>query len=207
MNKAATLLFAAAFLLAAVAAPQGAQARGTIFLLEGGAGLGITDSSESAWFWQAAFGVGGKIRGFPPRFYFLVDYSGDELDSTLHSPAGIAERTLVDHLLLFGPRMYLPLTPRIRIYFQGLLGAFWSESEWLVNSLESYQPADKGMAGKFSFGLQLRPFKALSIGAGIDRVVFWGREQDPAVAAMTGFGADADDADHTRFGGTIALHF
>ncbi len=207
MNKARALLVISVLLCIGAGASRQAQARGTIFLLEGGAGLGVTDSSESAWFWQAAFGVGGKLRGFPPRFYFLVDYSGDELDSTLHSPAGVADRTLVDHLLLFGPRIYLPLNPRIRIYFQGLLGSFWSQSEWLVNSVESYQPSDRGMAGKFSFGLQLRPLKALSIGVGIDRVVFWGREQDPAVAAMTGFGADADDADHTRFGGTVALHF
>lgn len=207
MNKTRVLLLAVALLAAGAGVPAPAHAKGTIFLLEGGAGVGVTDNSESSWFWQAAFGIGGKFRHFPPRFYFLVDYSGDQLDSTLSSPAGVAERKLIDHLLLFGPRMYLPLTPRIRIYFQGLLGAFWSESDWLVNSIEPYQPADRGMAGKFSGGIQFRPARALSLGIGVDRVVFWGREQDPAVAAMAGFGADADDADQTRFGGTIALHF
>ncbi|MBM4352385.1 MAG: hypothetical protein FJ109_01095 [Deltaproteobacteria bacterium] len=207
MNKVGAVLFAVVLAAAWGGASPPAQARGTILLLEGGGGIGVTDNSESVRFWQAAFGVGGKLRGFPPRFYFLVDYSGDVLDSTLSSPAGVADRTLIDHLLLFGPRLYLPLNPRIRIYFQGLLGAFWSQSDWLVNSVEPYQPDDRGMAAKFSAGLQFRPVRALSIGVGVDRVVFWGREQDPAVAAMTGFGADADDADQTRFGGTIALHF
>jgi hypothetical protein len=199
MNRV-TILF---LLLAACGLASPARAAGTHFILEGGGGLGLTDLQATGPFWDITFGYGGKLKGFPPRFYIVSNYSGSALSGTgsryLHE--------MRDHAFLAGPRVYLPIARNLRIYGQALFGGFWSSADWTIHDLEHYRARDDGVAGKFSVGFQARISPVLSVGALYDRMVFWEKDSDLSVPRFVGLDGAGESGDQNRFGATLTVHF
>ncbi len=190
-------------LAATLALAPPAQARGTHYLLEVGGGGGVTDLQAAGAFWDVSLGYGGKFRGFPIRFYFMLNYSGVAIAAEGN---GFARQT-EDQALLGGPRLYIPLARNMRLYGQALFGAYWARSDWTVHGIESYHPRDEGLAGKFTVGFQARVAPILSVGIFYDRMLFWDKANDLAVAAFTGLAGAADSGDQNRFGATLGIHF
>lgn len=188
-------------LLLMAAAPT--PARATHWLLEGGGGGGFSELSDTIVFWDLSLAYGGRFRGLPLRFYFLANYSGDEL-----AFEGIGhQRTSSDSALLFGLRLYLPVARNVRLMGQALMGPLWSDGLWTVNELERYTPSDVGLAAKFGGGLQARVLPFLSLGLNYDKMLSWGRENESRIALFTGLGRPLDDDGQDRIGLTVGLHF
>lgn len=184
-----------------VAAP--ANAAGTHMIFEGGGGFGTTDLQATGPYWDIAWGYGGKFRGFPLRFYVVLDYTGATLTG---EGTGYVHR-VEEHALLAGPRLYLPVARNMRIFGQALIGGFWAQGDWTIHDIEPYRPRDDGTAGKFSVGFQARLSPHFSVGVLFDRVIFWEKANDLSVSRFVGLPGAADTGNQNRFGGTVTIHF
>jgi hypothetical protein len=200
MNRS---ILAVAMFLGCLMASVPATAAGTHMIFEGGGGYGVSDLQATGPYWDVAWGYGGKFRGFPLRFYAVLDYTGASLTGEgsgyLHN--------VEDHALLAGPRIYLPVARNMRIFGQALIGGFWSEGDWTIHDIEHYRPRDDGVAGKFSVGFQARLSQHISLGMLYDRIVFWEKANDLSVSRFVGLPGAADTGNQNRFGGTITIHF
>jgi hypothetical protein len=200
MNRS---ILAAAMFLGCLMASVPATAAGTHMIFEGGGGYGVSDLQATGPYWDVAWGYGGKFRGFPIRFYVVLDYTGASLTGEgtgyLHN--------VEEHALLAGPRLYLPVARNMRIFGQALVGGFWSEGDWTIHDVEHYRPRDDGTAGKFSVGFQARLSKHISVGMLYDRIIFWEKENDLSVSRFVGLPGAADTGNQNRFGGTVTIHF
>jgi len=183
--------------------PATAHSKGTHFILEGGGGIGWTDSSLETTFWNATLGYGGKFKGLPFRFYLATMFDAGYFES-VHS--GFSRR-VEDMALLFGPRIYIPVARNMRLFVQGVLGIGWARADWVVNGIENYHPRDRGLTGKVSGGFQARLARWLSLGLLFERALYWGKENDLAIPALTGLSYRADAGDQLRIGGMVVFHF
>lgn len=197
----------AVWLVAGIAAESAAQSRATRFILEGGGGIGLTDNAEFATWAGGTLGYGGKFRGFPVRFYLITSVMWDRTSTSMENSISYADRTATDLSWLAGPRLYIPLGRRVRLHMAGEVGGAWSRSRWSVNDLERYEPNDTSFVARFSGGVQVRFLRALSVGVTLDRMLFWGKRNDPSVAAMVGFSQEVQEGDRVRLGLTGTLHF
>lgn len=141
-----------------------AKPRGTHFLAEVHGGSTTYGSGGLAL--SAAFGVGGKLRGFPPRFYLLTEV-GTSGSTTTGAVAGAGvtyrdERRFYD--FAGGLRIYLPIWGPIRLFAEGLIGASYLSA----NLARAGQPtlSAAGWAALFQAGagLQVRLLRHLSAG-------------------------------------------
>jgi len=163
----------------------------------------MTDASDSAAFWNLTLAFGGKFRGMPLRFYFGTELDGDSFFVT----GDRFTRQVSTVSLLFGPRIYIPVARNMRIFGEASLGMAWAGADWHINGIEHYAPRDNGMAGKYGCGFQARLSRWLSLGLVLERVVYWGRDNDLSIPAFAGLDYSAGGVAQTRFGGTVGLHF
>jgi hypothetical protein len=205
MKLLATVVASAIAVSAAGVAP--AQAAGTHFLLEGDFGVGTTDAAVATYVAGGTLGYGGKFRGFPVIFYLVADYSRSAAQDELTSSVSLAERSSSQDVLAFGPRLYIPVARNVRVFLQGSIGFAWVQSDWVVNDIEKYSAQDSRLATEVSGGIQARLAPWLSLGAGVQRMSFWGDEPDQSAAAFAGFSQGLDDSDQIRCIGMLAIHF
>lgn len=137
---------------------------GTHFIAEVSGGATTLGSGGLAL--EGVLGVGGKLRGFPPRFYLIGEaaYNSGTLSSATPL-AGVSyrdERTYRD--LAGGLRVYLPIYGPVRIFADGLIGgshvaASLDRQGLAARTAEGWLPLF-ALAG----GLQVRIFRFLSVG-------------------------------------------
>jgi hypothetical protein len=152
-------------LAACVAAPSAAHARpGTHFLVELDAGATLSGNGGPAA--ALALGAGGKLKGFPARFYLLGRTSVSEYDADASSPASaepaIESGSFRDFAL--GPRVYLPLIGPLRWFAEGLFGASDASGTFLEPGLLPLSAEQWSPLAMISSGLQMRIFYELSLG-------------------------------------------
>jgi len=203
MTRVSSVVVVASILLAA---PE-LYAQGTHFLLEGSAGTAMTDGSDDADWWGIALGYGGKFKGFPLRFYLMGAFDADGFSSTLHGGGSNADRTIDNATLTGGPRIYFPLGRNFRFFVDAMWGAAWTNCDMVVNDLESYTAQDQGYAAKYSAGVQIRLTSWLSLGASVQRVLFWGRDDLAMLPQYASISYDVNSDDQVRFGGSLGVHF
>lgn len=193
--------------LGAVVGPAQVRAEGGHMLVEGEAGVGFSDTSATAVCWGATVGYGGRLFGSPLRLYGVMNVSGDYYSEDLDNGLSYASRDVSDVSLFFGPRLYIPVARHIRLKMQTLLGASWSDADWVVNQLEQYSPASSSFAMRFGLGFQIRVTPVIALGLEIDRMIFVGKDADLRTASLTGFTDYVDEGDLTRILFTFGLHF
>ncbi|PIE18977.1 MAG: hypothetical protein CSA65_03675 [Proteobacteria bacterium] len=122
-------------------------------------------------------GVGGKLRGFPPIFYLMGEFSYNQAAESGSMPlSGTGyrdDRSFLD--LVVGLRIYLPIWGPIRLFGDVGVGA-----SYVSANLEQHDgpivAADGWMSlFQFSGGVQVRLFHSLSVGLRLKGVV--GNEQ------------------------------
>jgi hypothetical protein len=135
---------------------------GTTFIAE--VNVGATLSGDLAV--GGLLGVGGKLKGFPPRFYLV----GEFIHSTANQsgvlpglPLSYSEQLRFEDMAL-GLRIYFPIIRRVRLLLDVMGGA-----TKVVGSLrrESLAPLDLNSwrpLGLLATGLQVRWFYHLSLG-------------------------------------------
>jgi hypothetical protein len=91
--------------------------RGTHFVIEieGGLASSSADHLDLGWSFGGTVGIGGKLRGFPPRFYAIGTYrsslfSGEGLHYATRQPYDAWE---ANHELTGGLRVVFPLWSRV----------------------------------------------------------------------------------------------
>jgi len=191
--------------MAALAQPSVRRAGGcrpaTHFIAEIAGGATTYGSGGLAL--ESVFGYGGKLRGFPPRFYLIgeLNYHTSAIDGTLplSGRAYRDERSFAD--VGAGLRIYLPIVGPLRLLGDVTLGgshiaaALRSRDQPLVRA-EGWVPM-WAVAG----GAQLRLFHHASIGARVRAVL--SEDNLDALLAVTG------DETPTRVTATLGLtwHF
>lgn len=139
-------------------------APGTHFIAEISGGATTLGSGGLAL--EGVLGIGGKLRGFPPRFYLIGEaaYSSGTLSSATPL-AGVGfrdERSYRD--LSGGLRIYLPIYGPVRIFGDGLVGG-----SHVAASLDRQGLAPRTAEGwlpmfALAAGVQVRMFRFLSVG-------------------------------------------
>ena len=211
MPKARILIAMTALIVTVVAAPPDAAAKGSHFLVEGQVSGLVTDTTDFGQASTLVLGFGGKLRRLPMlRFYITGQVGYDWFDTTRTRVAANARIHQDDVIYAFGPRIYLAFTQRARLYFDLMIGGYWSQSQWVLNGIETYRsPPDQGLSFIAGFGFQYRLIRALSVGIRVDRCQFAGRLNRRNLAASLGFAENKSEAllARTRFGATITAHF
>lgn len=193
--------------LLALGPPARVNAGGTHFIAEHEAGAGFTDSSLLYSTLGLSAGYGGKFKGWPPRFYVLFTYSHGMFDSAHASSVSSATRSVSEDLLLFGPRLYVPVGRNIRLLLQAEMGFAFSNSDWSVNGVENYRVSQTGLATRLAAGIQARLNRWFSVGMMVDRVNSFGLQGDQALARFVGLKGIGKDDGQTRLLGIITFHF
>lgn len=148
--------------------PATAGEVGTHLLAEANLGLGIAPVTYLTpdFAWGGIVGIGGKLAGFPVRFYAVagaeaVDFSGEGV----HPQTGCAfaaERWYVD--IYGGLRLLLPIFDRIRTYVDLLGGGTYIDG--VVDRADGPSIAKQDWYGQFTlgWGLQYRWHENASTG-------------------------------------------
>jgi hypothetical protein len=144
----------------ALAAPPA----GTHFLAELDGGAVLSGCGGPAV--RAAFGAGGKFKGFPVRFYLLGQVGAS---SYVASPArelsgwlGREQGSFYDFAL--GPRLYLPIIGPLRVFVEGLFGASLASGTYEEAGLARLHAYEWLALAQLSVGLQWRLFHEFSWG-------------------------------------------
>jgi hypothetical protein len=140
-------------------------------------------------------GVGGKLRGFPLRFYLISEfaYASNAQEGTLQSrAAGFREERSFRDLAL-GLRIYMPLG-RLRLFVDAMGGGSHTHAFLERDGLSSLSASDWSGMGLVAGGLQLRlihhlslgmRFKAVFSGDGLDDLRAMESIEDPVRTSAT----------------------
>jgi len=91
---------------------------------------------------------------------------------------------------------------------QFLGGYAWSSSDWDINGgMERYSAESSAIGIRYGLGFQYRFMREMSVGFGVDRMTFWGKDEDLRIASITSFTNESDESDQTRFLLSVAYHF
>jgi len=146
------------------AAPASAASAGTHFLLELDGGALLSGSGGPAV--RTAFGAGGKLKGFPVRFYLLGQVGASAYTATPSREdagwLGSEQGSFYDFAL--GPRLYLPIIGPLRVFVEGLLGASRASGIYDAPGRASLQAYEWLALAQLSAGLQWRVLHELSCG-------------------------------------------
>jgi hypothetical protein len=177
-----TLVPAAAAACALAFAPEAAAGEaGTHLIAELNLGLGIAPSDYLGpnFAYGGLFGVGGKFRDFPLRFYFVtgadsVNFEGDGTNPNTGT-GYTAERTYVD--IFGGLRLLMPIYSQIRVYLDILGGAGYIDGT--VTRADGPSIGKQDWYAEFigALGLQYRWHEYASTGIRAE-VLFGGQEAE-----------------------------
>ncbi|MBI2897009.1 MAG: hypothetical protein HYY06_25860 [Deltaproteobacteria bacterium] len=177
-------------------APSARAEQGTHFLLElhGGIAGTAADYLDLGWSFGGVVGVGGKFRGFPPRFYVVGSYrSSFFAGDGIHYGTGVPfEAWEADHDLAGGMRTVFPLWSRIFRLYVDVLGGTAGHTATLERQGErALQSTSWGGVFVLGVGLQARWHPSASAGLRFE----WSIADRGAdlVAVASGHGDDADN--------------
>ncbi len=140
--------------------------RSTHFLIEAHAGVAVPAYAhlDLGYGYGATLGLGGKLRGFPPRFYLLFSISGDSFGaSRINAATGAPYSTERDELtLLAGLRVAFPLFSPLRLVFDVLGGGMHTSAQ--LQAATSMRETRWDAVWQLAVALQYRVSEVFSIG-------------------------------------------
>lgn len=202
------LALALAAVLAAV--PVAEARRGTHFVVEAGAGAAFgTGFPENGggYALRTTVGWGGKIKGFPPRFYLIASARFAQLDARVERGSMVSEigREVLDASA--GIRVLLPIR-RLRILGEVTLGgATLTSTARLNGGLERFETDDSSFAVYLAAGLQYRLHRNLSIGVLAEWSLPTDRREFDFVAEVSRLTDTGQMHGWTALTGTVVAHF
>lgn len=136
--------------------------RGTHFIAEINVGSGLSGGMSVG----GLVGVGGKLKGFPPRFYLVAEFAHvtRATEGTLSDLPIAFEETWRFNDAALGLRIYFPIYRHVRILIDLMGGC--SQVKGILHregmnrlGVEGWHPL-----GQLATGIQVRPFYHLSLG-------------------------------------------
>jgi len=203
-------------LAALVAAPAGqasakqAAKRGSIFIVEGHAGytLGSVFAEDPAGFGaRLTLGVGGKFKGWPTRFYGIVNFSTAALTGTYGAGIDRAETERSWFGWSVGLRMLSPIARNLRFLTDLSIGQAKVDSEaTILAGSERYRTEDDGLPVEIGVGLQYRLTFNFSLGARIDVAIPTNLDSFDLLGELAGAPSGAGGLMNPSFLITATLH-
>lgn len=212
MSTPAPLHQAALFaVLVGLALTPGAAQAGNHLLLEldGAAStpVGLGAEVETGGAIGGTFGVGGRFRGHAPAYYLVVrsGWGADAVVGPGRLGAARLERGVFE--LGAGGRVYIPLTQRLRLHIEGLVGRTWLDEQVTRDGHRAFDAVDERFTLFGGAGLQLRVLPHLSVGARAD-ISWMPGTGDPNLAHIAaGLPAEDDGQGRVRLGLMTTFHF
>ncbi len=206
-------------LLAALALPlalsaSSARAQGTHFLVEPATGLTFSHglSLEEAVGLEAGatLAVGGKWKGFPPRFYayfrFTRSLFGDEeVYVSSRDAHGVVNRAV--SFVTGGLRTVIPLFWRLRLELEFGGGAAFTENGYRESGLDIRSYDETLGVLEFGAGLNLRLFRWLSLGLLYNYTLVVEEERGDLIAHMLGEEGSGAERGWSHLSLTLGFHF
>lgn len=175
--------------------------------LEGGfaSPMGLDGDVDQGRSMAATFGVGGRIPGFAPAYYFVgrVGQSNFDVRGPAHAGFGYMHRDQFEYAL--GGRMYLPITKRFRIMLQLALGEIYDETVIERRDFESLLIRSETMALFTEAAAQYRLTNNFSLGIGTD--LAWVGDQEAQDYAARSVGMDGAEVGRARVSLMTTFHF
>jgi len=135
---------------------------GTTFIAEVNVGANLTGDLAVG----GVLGVGGKLKGFPLRFYIVGEYihsTATQAGNLPGLPLSYSERLRFEDMAL-GLRIYFPIIRRVRLLLDVMGGASQVGGSLLRQSMAPLDVDGWRPLGLLATGLQVRWFYHLSLG-------------------------------------------
>jgi len=181
-----------------VTSPDATAHRGTHFLLQATAGFSCDESMGLGY--GLLLGAGGKLRGFPPRFYLLFEGARQTHDQGGVGTTGTLTSNFTGTDVAGGLRILMPIAGPLRIYGDVLVGGTYGEfglqrGDGTLRESQRWSPLVDLAAG-----IDFRFHRNLSAG-----LRFKGHLLDPTPSWMKGLGGSASRGG--ELGATLTAHF
>lgn len=203
---------AAALVIVWGAAP--ARAAGTHFLLEPYTGLvfnqGLELENAVGFESGAMLAVGGKLKGFPPRFYLYFKashslFGADEVSAANRSATGCVRRSYTR--LVGGLRMVVPLFWHLRLNLELGGGSLFSSNEYSESGRKLVEYDEDLVVMELGAGLNLRLYRWLSVGLMYDYIWVAEDERGDMIATILGEADNGASLGWSHLTATVGFHF
>jgi len=193
--------------------PGQAMAEVTHFLVEPYSGIVFNQgfSAENAVGMEsgALLGIGGKLKGFPPRFYlyFRVSqtfFGNDEVYAESRASTGCVKRSYT--AVLGGLRVVIPLFWHMRLNLEVGGGSFFSYNKYSETGFKIQYPEDL-IVVEFGAGLNLRLYEWLSVGLMYDYTFVAEDEHGDMIATILREDDKGAELGWSRLVITLGFHF
>jgi hypothetical protein len=194
--------------------PLTASAGGTHFLVEPYTGVSFNAgfSKEDAVGLEsgATLAVGGKLKGFPPRFYLYLKasqsfFGSDDVFVSERQSNGCVRRSYTG--LVGGLRTVIPLFWHLRLNLEVGAGTMFSKNKYTESGRQIVQYDENLTVVDFGAGLNLRLYRWLSVGIMYDyRFVAEDEYGDMITTILGGHVTDAE-LGWSTLTATLGFHF
>lgn len=206
------LSFLVIFML--VLAPLAASAGGTHFLVEPYTGVTFNSGFEKedavGLESGALLAVGGKLRGFPPRFYLYVKasqsfFGAEEVFVSERQSTGCVRRSYTG--VVGGLRMVTPLFWHLRLNLEVGAGTMFSKNKYTESGREITEYDENLTVVDFGVGLNLRLYRWLSVGVMYDYRFVAEDEYGDMITTILGGSVTGTDLGWSSLTATLGFHF
>jgi hypothetical protein len=200
------------FLILSLWLPGLARARGTHFLVEPFSGMVVRESagSDDAIGLEsgALLAVGGKLKGFPPRFYLYfktsrAQFGENQIDLSNRQATAHVQRAFTR--ISGGLRVVIPLLGHVRLNLEFGGGSLRSSNRYEESGMDTRKYDENLSVFEAGLGLNVRLVRWLSLGVMYDVTYLAENERGDLIQAMTG--DDFIDPIWSSLVGTLGFHF
>jgi hypothetical protein len=194
--------------------PLAATAGGTHFLVEPYTGVtfnsGYTKEDSVGLESGALLAVGGKLKGFPPRFYLYVKasqsfFGSDDVFVSERQSTGCVRRSYTG--VVGGLRTVIPLFWHLRLNLEVGAGTMFSQNKYIESGRKLAEYDEDLTVVDFGAGLNLRLYRWLSVGIMYDyRFVAEDEYGDMITTILGGHVTDAE-LGWSSVTATLGFHF
>jgi hypothetical protein len=206
------LFLVTAFLFALI--PVTASAGGTHFLVEPYTGVTFNagfEKEDAVGLESGAFlAVGGKLKGFSPRFYLYVKasqsfFGSDDVFVTERQSNGCVRRSYTG--LVGGLRMVIPLFWHLRLNLELGAGTMFSQNKFTESGRKIVEYDENLTVVDLGAGLNLRLYRWLSVGVMYDYRFVAEDEYGDMITTILGGSVTDKDLGWNALTATLGLHF
>jgi len=209
-----SLMFFGIIFIAILGKTDEATARGTHFLVEPYTGLvfnqGFNLENAVGFESGALLGIGGKLKGFPPRFYLYLSaaqtFFGEDLVHIRSRDAnGIVQRSYTR--VVGGLRTVIPLVWHFRLNLQVAGGSMFSQNRYKESGMDPIEYSEDLAIVELGLGLNWRFFRWLSVGLMYDYTFVAEHEHGDLIATILGEDRYGSQLGWSHLTATVGFHF
>ena len=180
------------------------------FILELTGGLasdaGIDNDVDSGTAASATFGIGGRIPGQSPAYYFIARVGRAEFGYQAGHPYAATTVNRQQRDWAIGGRVYLPITDRIRAVAQVAIGETIDEANVSQTGAQNLSLASSTLSVFTQAGLQFRVTDRFALGIAADMAIYPTHEAG-SLARRANYVGTNGEIGRTQIGATGTFHF